>query len=355
MNTLEFTAAPPHGLVLGGDLNGLQRSFERFNRIPVDWDRMDEAKPMAPRPRYTLAHEVSAEGPGTFLGSAQRRITLKPTDQKGWWFNRADLPDALPVGVSVHNVWTTGGIVSNIVLRSGPPNNYIRMVEHMIALRLGLPVDNVIIEMDSGDPPLFERGSLDLVEALAEAGRQETAGEVEYVTVKETVTLAGRKGAFLTLAPCAPDRPELTVDCAVDFPTAIGRQRIRFPVNDEIFRYAAAARTNTSAAKKLYCQTIGRLFADIRNLGYSDKNVLIAGRWRYWNEPHLLHNGKSLEAVWHRAVLDLLAALALIERGRFVGHVTSYRAGHRLDVDLVKLLYQHDLLQTLARPEPIDG
>ncbi len=31
------------------------------------------------------------------------------------------------------------------------------------------------------------------------------------------------------------------------------------------------------------------------------------------NEPKMLHAGESLEAVWHRATLDLLAALALIE------------------------------------------
>jgi len=61
----------------------------------------------------------------------------------------------------------------------------------------------------------------------------------------------------------------------------------------------------------------------------------------------LLHEGKSLEAVWHRAVLDLLAALALIEEGRFLGHVISYKAGHRQDVDLVRLLYKQNLLKLL--------
>ncbi|MEM7394893.1 MAG: UDP-3-O-acyl-N-acetylglucosamine deacetylase, partial [Verrucomicrobiota bacterium] len=79
---------------------------------------------------------------------------------------------------------------------------------------------------------------------------------------------------------------------------------------------------------------------------YTKENLLIAGRNSYVNEPQLMHNGKSLEAVWHRSVLDLVAALALIEEGRFLGHVTSYKAGHRLDVDLVRLLYQNELLET---------
>ena len=132
--------------------------------------------------------------------------------------------------------------------------------------------------------------------------------------------------------------------------TAIGRQRIRFPVNELNFTHGAIARTNTSAMKKLYCQTIGRMFADVRNLGYSKDNVLIAGKFRYVNKPRLEYNGKALEAVWHRAVLDLLAAIALIEEGRFLGKITSYKAGHRLDVECVRALYREDLLETVTFP-----
>ncbi len=336
---------PPYGIVLAGNMDEIRASFERFQAMPVDWNLMDEAAPVRPRNQFTIEHPVSAEGPGTFLGEAQRRITLKPTDQEGWWFNRADRAEYLPVGVAVNNVWTTGGVVSNIVLRSGPPSNYIRMVEHIIALRLGMEIDNVLIEMDSGDPPLFERGSLDLVEALEQAGNVEMQKPAHYVTVKETVTVGGPGGSFLTLCPADTKAPMLTMDCAVDFPTAIGRQRIQFPLNFKNFRHGAAARTNTSAMKKVYCQTVGKLFADVRNLGYTEKNVLIAGRRKYVNEPQLIHEGKSLEAVWHRAALDLLAALALIDRGRFLGHVISYKAGHTLDVNMVRMLYQLDLLK----------
>src|SRR5690606_39221829 len=98
---------------------------------------------------------------------------------------------------------------------------------------------------------------------------------------------------------------------------AIGDQRIKLVLNAETFRRGAHARTNTTASKKLYCQTIGKAFADVRNLGDTDKNVLIAGKTRYHNKAGLVVNGKALEAVWHRAILDLLAAVALIERGHF--------------------------------------
>ena len=95
----------------------------------------------------------------------------------------------------------------------------------------------------------------------------------------------------------------------------------------------------------LYCKTIGKVFADTRNLGYSLDNILVAGPRRYVNKPHMVMDGKSLEAVWHRGVLDLLAAVALIDLGRFCGTIKSYKSGHNLDVEMIRQLYTHDLLE----------
>lgn len=341
----------PVGKVLGGSPSRLEAGIRAWKAQPVDWDRMDEAQAMpSPRMQTTIERPVKVSGRGTFFGKSIRTLSLCPTDMEGWWFERADLPDSLPVRCSIHNVWTTGNVVSNIVLRSGSPHNYIRMAEHMISLRMGTGIDNLLIRLDSGDPPLFNRGSNDLVEALKSAGVRKTSRPQPYVTVRERVTVANGRGGFLTLAPADPARPMLAVDAAVDFPTAIGRQRIRFAVDPATFAYGATARTNTSAMKMLWCKTVGLLFADIRNLGYSFENLLIAGRLGYWNKPQLQHEGKSLEAVWHRATLDLLAAIALIDEGFFLGEIISYKSGHGLDVEMVQHLYQESLLTPVAAP-----
>jgi UDP-3-O-acyl-N-acetylglucosamine deacetylase len=332
------------GIVLGGDPDEIRAARREFDALPVDYDAIGELPPEMPERQRTIARPVSVQGPGTFFGKATRTLVFEPTDQEGWWFDRTDLPDSLPVRVSIRNVWTTGQVVSNIVLRSGSPHNYIRLVEHIIALRLGTKIHNLMIKTDSGDPPLLTRYGREIVEALDTAGSQDTGSPANYVTVKETVTLGGKRGDFLTLTPFQGQAPVIHIDCGLNFKSAIGTQRIRFPVNDKNFRYGSEARTNTSLLKMLYCKTIGNLFADVRNLGYNRDNVLIAGRFGYFNRPRLIHEGRSLEAAWHRSTLDLLAALALIEEGMFVGSVTSYKAGHRLDVEMVRLLYKHDLL-----------
>jgi UDP-3-O-acyl-N-acetylglucosamine deacetylase len=218
------------------------------------------------------------------------------------------------------------------------------MVEHIVALRLALNLDNLMIRMDSGDPPLFDRGSLDLVEAIEQAGIKKTSQPTQFVTVREPVAMLAPNGSFLVFKPCTDTVPVLNLDVGVNFKTAIGKQRLRIRLTPETGRYGSLARTNCSFTQMLFTKTIGKLFADVRNLGYTNNNILVAGRRSYYNTPTMFHNGKALEAVWHRAILDLVAAIALIDTGRFVGDVYSYKAGHTLDVVMVRKLFENDLL-----------
>lgn len=336
------------GRVLLGSLEPVQRAYEKFRQQPIDVELPDAKLPGDPARQTTIGGSVSVTGPGTFFRRARRTLTFEPApDTEGWFFERTDLPDCLPIKVSVHNVWTTA---QNIVLCSGSPHNYMRMVEHIVALRVGMGIDNLMIRMDSGDPPLFVRGSMDLVEALEGAQIVSLPRPPVYVTVKEPVTVAGANGGFLTFRPAAQPAPAVRIDCAVDFPSAIGRQRARLSLSYEAFRHGAAARTNTTFAHMVFVRTIGRLFADMRNLGYTTENILVAGRKRYHNEAKLVHEGKSLEAVWHRIMLDLLAPLALIDAGRFVGEILSYKSGHTLDVQMIRKLYKLGLLETVSFP-----
>lgn len=329
-----------YGRLIEGETAAMDRQYSEFLSQPVDQEWIPEIKE-ADRFQTTLAKPVSVTGPGTFFGRAQRTLHFEPTHNEGWWFDRTDLPDAMPIKVSVSNVWTTQ---RNIVLCSGSPHNYMRMVEHIVALKPALALDNVVIRMDSGDPPLFDRGSMDLVEGIEQAGIKRTDQPIRYVTVREPVTMLAANGSFLVFKPCTGPKPELNLDVAVNFKTAIGKQRLRTRLTPETGRYGALARTNCSFTQMLFTKTIGKLFADVRNLGYTNRNILVAGKRGYYNEPKLLHNGKALEAVWHRTVLDLVAAIALIDSGRFVADVQSYKAGHALDVNMIRKLYEQDLL-----------
>ena len=337
----------PVGRVLLGETQTVRQAYERFHAQAVDVADLCEGATGYSERRTTLGGERSVTGPGTFYGRAQRTLTFKPSDEYGWWIDRSDLSEQLKTHVTIRNVWTSA---RNIVLRSGNPHNYLRMVEHIIALRLGMGVDDVVISTNAGDPPLFDRSSMDLVEAIEACGIVERDEPARYVTVKEPVTFGGERGDFLTFLPPEKGEKKLRLDVAIDFKSIVGKQRIVFDVTPKTFRYGAFARTNASHTQMLTVRTVGFLFADMRNLGYTPDNILIHGSKKFYGEPRFVQagSGKALEPAWHRATLDLLAAIALLDAGRFVGRVVSYRAGHTLDVRAMIQLVRHNLLTPVA-------
>ena len=255
-----------------------------------------------------------------------------------------DLPEQLDTEVDISNLWTSA---QNLVLRSGSPHNYLRMVEHIVALKTGLGVDDVLLKVNSGDPPLFDQSSLPLIKAMEHAKIVETQTPATYVTVKEPVAFGGGRGDFLLFLPAENGERNLRIDCAISWDTIIGDQRVLFDVTPDTFRYAAFARTNATRKQYILAKTVGKLFAATRNLGYNKKNILIHGPRGFYTEPRFPVGGKFLEPVWHRATLDLMAALALTGEHRFAGTVVSYRAGHTLDCDAVRALYRNDLLEVI--------
>ena len=332
----------PIGRVVFGSAASIKAAYERFRVQAIDEERL--LPPGAPEPfpakRTTLAGEAPVAGVGTFEGSHKQTITFAPSPRPGWWIRRMDQPEQLDTFVDISNLWTSA---QNLVLRSGSEHNYLRMVEHIIALKLGLGVDDVLLKVNSGDPPLFDQSSLPLVKAVEHAKIVETDEAATFVTVKEPVAFGGRRGDFLLFLPPENGEKRLRIDCAISWNTVIGDQRVLFDATPETFRYAALARTNATYRQYLLAKTVGKLFAATRNWGYSEKNILIHGR-KFYTEPRFPVGEKFLEPVWHRATLDLMAALALTGADRFVGTVVSFRAGHTLDCDAVRALYRNDLI-----------
>ena len=330
------------GRIVFGSAASIDAAYADFKVQPIDECRLNEggADPF-PANRRTLAGETQVAGVGTFYGKKSQTLTFAPSAKPGWWIRRMDLPEQLDTKVDIANLWTSA---QNLVLRSGSPHNYLRMVEHIIALKCGLGVDNVLLKVNSGDPPLFDQSSLPLVTAMENAQIVETSERATYVTVKEPVAFGGKRGDFLLFLPAENGSHNLRIDCAISWNTVIGDQRILFDVTPETFKYASLARTNATHRQYLLAKTVGKLFAATRNWGYNERNILIHGPKRFYTEPRFQVGEKFLEPVWHRATLDLMAALALTGEHRFCGTVVSCRAGHTLDCDAIRALYRNDLL-----------
>jgi UDP-3-O-acyl-N-acetylglucosamine deacetylase len=338
------------GKVLKGDSKQILKDYTDFAQIKFDLNISASEAVVGDAfvEKSTIAKSVEVIGKGTFNYKKDRKLKLCPSDKDGWYFKRTDISNSQLIKVDYQHAWTTNyGGVNNIVLGSSDhESNFIRLTEHIIALKTAVGIDNLIIETDSYDPPLFERGSLNIIEALNSVGKKNVAGKRKYYKVKEKAVIGYGDRGFLILEPPEDETSKsLILDCAINYTDNImGVQRITFPVTEELFTKGAVARTNSSLKHALICKTIGKLFSSTRKLGYNVSNVLITGKNRYYNKPRLVENEKVLEPIWHRAVLDLLAAVALIPDGLLAGKLTSYKAGHTQDVDFIKELYKKNML-----------
>ena len=332
--------------VIAGGKSEFAAALGRFNAQSVDECVLSNSETEFSPFRTTIAKPVSVSGIGTFRGSEKRTITFAPSQKPGWWIRRTDLPEQLDTEVSIANLWTSA---RNLVLRSGSPHNYLRMTEHIIALKAGLGLDDVVICTNSGDPPLFDESSQPLVKAVESAGIVEKKDSpAAWCTVEKPGAFAGSRGDFIMFLPAENGEKRLRADVAIDFNSVIGKQRVLFDVTPDVFRRASLARTNATHRQYLIAKTIGRLFADMRNLGYNKNNILIHGSRKYYGEPRFPSgNGKFLEPVWHRATLDFLAAVSLLAPARFAGTVVSFRGGHTQDCDLVRAIVRNNLLRPL--------
>ncbi len=337
----------PSHLLLAGEESVLAQAETAHAQLPVDWREDTPSDWTPPSVETTLAAPFEVTGPATYHKGQRRTLRFLPSDRSGWFIQRRDLSEQLPIQVCPQHVRSASRA---IVLQSGCPENQFRMSEHVIAQRLGMGLDNVIVQTDSEDPPLFDVGSLPLVEAIQRVGLKELPSQpLRFWHVEQPVSIVTENGAFLTLLPPeGTSDHHLHLDVGIDFPTAIGKQRIQFTLTPKRFAYGAQARTNCPASQMLFVRTIGQFIPSLRNFGYTKQNILIAGKKDYVNTPALLHEGKSLEAVWHRACLDLVAALSLLPEGRLEGKIISHKAGHVLDVRFITLLMKEGLLHSGA-------
>lgn len=331
-------------IMLRGDEGVCRRLRDAHSAQPIDAELPFPDGYCEPPRRQTVGAAGAVSGRGTYDGRKIRTLHFRPAPPgSGWQIIRTDLPGQLPIPVALSSL---AGANRAFVLRSGADGNRFRMAEHVICQRVGLGIDDLIIETDSEDPPLFDCGSADLAEALLSAGVVDNGpGMRECRSVKQPMMMASQSGSgFLLWTPAPGGDKSLTLDVAIDFPTAIGRQRLVMGVCPQHFRVGAIARTNCSAREWRMLRCFGWLSRSWRHTGYNCRNILVAGPSHYVNRPLAalaLSSGKSLEAVWHRACLDLVAALSLLPFHP-AGRITSYCAGHRLDCEFLTALLCRD-------------
>ncbi len=315
----------------------------------------------------TIKKPVSFSGIGLHTGN-KTTITFKPADPNtGIRFIRTDLAQNTEIPADIEHV------VDNFRDTTlGIDDIHIRQVEHVLAAVYGLEIDNILITVDSNEPPVGDGSAMPFVSILQKTGFTEQNSPKDYLEIKETITYSDReKGIDMVVFPS----DELRITFMVDYQNpALGTQYTSmYSLSDEFVKEFSPARTFCflHEVEELHDQGLiqggsldnGIVIVD-RQLSKEELKKL-AGRFGFNEDVVLGTNGilggRKLrfynEPVRHKT-LDLIGDLALLGVP-LKAHVMAARSGHAAHVELVKKIrkvYKKKQLTSKyqTRPTPKD-
>jgi len=185
-------------------------------------------------------------------------------------------------------------------------------------------IDNLDIELDGAELPALDGSSEPFLQLIEQVGVYRQSAPRKYVKVLETVEV--RQGdMYARVDPCE----RLELDVTIDFTDeAIGHQRLEIVPDVRSFRERmASARTFARLHEVAALQAAGL------SKGGSYENAIVVDDGKVLNPKGLRFED---EFVRHKA-LDLLGDLYL--GGPILGRVTTFKAGHGLNHDLLMKLY----------------
>ena len=267
----------------------------------------------------TLAERIDLMGRGVH-GGAESRVSLLPAEPNtGIVFVKAGAGKNQRIKLSPEAVRNT-----DFATVLGDENGTLcSTVEHLLATFVGLGIDNVVVEVEGGEVPIFDGSSLAFIEAIDAAGIEHQEAPRRYLKVLKPIRVAqGRASGELL-----PYDAGFRVEVEIDFPhSLIGHQRYAATLSPDTFRQdLAPARTFG------FMSDVAKLWSAGYALGASLENTVCLGEDRVLNPGGLRF---SDEFVRHKT-LDAMGDLALAG-ARFIGCFRSYRGGHALNAAVLR-------------------
>lgn len=184
----------------------------------------------------TIAKEVTLNGVGLHTGEDVVMKFLPAPINHGFAFKRVDLEGEPIIEADVNYVVNTQR-GTNLEKRGVR----IQTSEHVLAALVGMGVDNVLIELNSSEPPIMDGSSKYFVEALEKAGIVEQEADRDEYVVKEVISFKDEEsGSDITIIPA----DEYQVTTMVDFGTKVlGTQNATLTKIDDFKTEIADART----------------------------------------------------------------------------------------------------------------
>ena len=269
----------------------------------------------------TIRRAISCSGIGLHSGEEIRMRIIPAPEGSGIVFVRTDL-DALAIPADPAHIVST--YLSTTI---GAQGATVQTVEHLLAAISAMEIDNLIVELDGAEVPVFDGSSAPFVSLLLEAGTKHQEKEKHFIKVTEPITVS-EGGKYITIRPAS----SLTVSYHIDFDhPLISKQSYRYRHSCKTFiKEIAPARTFgfLKEVESLQAQGLAR--------GGSLENAIVIGEDRILNTQGLRFPD---EFVRHK-ILDLVGDLSLLGAS-IQGEIDAFCSGHQLHTKLIREILEH--------------
>ncbi len=292
----------------------------------------------------TIEKEITLSGVGLHTGENVTMKFVPAPENHGYAFKRVDL-EGEPI------IEADANYVVNTQRGTNLEKNGVKIQtsEHVLAALVGLEIDNVLIELNSSEPPIMDGSSKFFIEALEKAGIvEQDAVRNEYV-VKEVITYKDEAtGSEITIIPS----DEYQVTTMVDFGTKVlGTQNATLERLSDFKTEIAPARTFSFLHELEMLLEHGLIKGgDLNNaIVYVDKEISESTMLKLQKafkkeklsvKPNGILDNLTLhhpnEAARHK-LLDVIGDLALVGT-RIRGKVIANKPGHFVNTQFAQKL-----------------
>ena len=292
----------------------------------------------------TIKKSISLQGVGIHTGN-KVTLTFNPAvENTGYMFKRIDLPGQPEIeALSKYVIDTQRGTTLE---KDGVK---LKTVEHVLAALVGLEIDNVLIHIDSEEPPIMDGSSKFFIEALEKSGIKELSQNRSEYIVKNVLTYKDDEtGSEITVIPS--DNYEVTT--MVDYETKVlGTQNATLSDLSEFKDNFSNART-FSFLHEIEMLLENNLIkgGDLNNaIVYVDKKIsddTMDKLKKAFNKDKVSVKSNGIldnlnlhypnEAARHK-LLDVIGDLALIGK-RIRGKIIAKKPGHKTNTMFAKMI-----------------
>lgn len=295
----------------------------------------------------TIKKSASLSGVGLHTGNKSNMIFKPAPEDYGIRFIRTDLENSPEIPADIDHV--TDISRGTTIAMNGVE---IHTVEHILAAIAGCEIDNLIVELDTNEPPVLDGSAIDYVHTLKNAGFIEQDAPRDYLIIEDTVHFHDEKHQIDIVA--LPLKNDFRISVMIDFNNpALGVQHTGlFNLEEEFEKDFAPARTFCflKEVDMLYesglikggnidnaVVIVDRNFTDDefeewkkrfnldKDMKIGDNGILDNKKLRYKNEPA------------RHKLLDMIGDFALIGVP-IKGQILAARPGHGANVEFVKML-----------------